>query len=103
MGVDLSTPMNFTLTAEGRLVVSGEGEQASAVNKWLEENTALADNLTAQLKKQNVDSSAVSLRLGATGNVQVTVNNSDLTDAQEALNKSSLGQTLYLSLIHILL
>lgn len=95
IGVDLSTPMNFTLTAEGRLVVSGEGEQTSAVNKWLEENTALADNLTAQLKKQNVDSSAVSLRLGATGNVQVTVNNSDLTDAQEALNKSSLGQTLY--------
>ena len=96
MGVDLSTtPMNFTLTAEGRLVVSGESEQASAVNKWLEDNTALATNLTAQLKKQNVDSSAVSIRLGTTGNAQVTVNNSELTDAQEVLDKSSLGQTLY--------
>lgn len=96
MGVDLSsTPMNFTLTAEGRLVVSGESDQATAVNKWLEDNTALADTLAAQLKKQNVDSSAVSLRLGASGNVQVTVKNSDLADAQEVLGKSSLGQTLY--------
>ena len=96
MGVDLSsTPMNFTLTAEGRLVVSGESDQATAVNKWLEDNTALADTLATQLKKQNVDSSAVSLRLGASGNVQVTVKNSDLADAQEVLGKSSLGQTLY--------
>ncbi|SCM74742.1 hypothetical protein [Desulfovibrio sp. 86] len=95
MGVDLSTtPMNFTLTAEGRLVASDGGDQATAVNKWLEDNTALADTLAAQLKKQNVDSSAVSLRLGATGNVQVTVNNSDLTAAQGVLDKSSLGQTL---------
>ncbi|OXS29528.1 MAG: hypothetical protein BCS36_07320 [Desulfovibrio sp. MES5] len=95
MGVDLSTPMNFTLNADGHLEVSGESEQADAINEWLEKNPALAQKLTAQLKTQNVDSSAVSLRLGTTGNVQVTVNNSDLTDAQEVLNKSSLGQTLY--------
>ena len=94
MGVDLSTPMNFTLNADGQLEVSGESEQADAINEWLEKNPALAQKLTAQLKTQNVDSSAVSLRLGATGNVQVSVSNSELTNAQAALSKSTLGSTI---------
>jgi len=94
MGVDLSTPMNFTLNADGQLEVSGESEQADAINDWLEKNPALAQKLTAQLKTQNVDSSAVSLRLGATGTVQVSVSNSELTNAQAVLSKSTLGSTI---------
>lgn len=94
MGVDLSTPMNFTLNSEGQLVVSDENKQAAAVNAWLSENPDLTKALSTQIKKQSVDASAVGLSLGATGNVQVTVNNKELTDAQAVLNNSTLGSTL---------
>jgi hypothetical protein len=30
--------MNFTLNADGQLEVSGESEQADAINEWLEKN-----------------------------------------------------------------
>ncbi|MBB5142918.1 hypothetical protein [Desulfovibrio intestinalis] len=94
MGVDLSTPINFTLNSDGQLVVSDENKQADAVNAWLAENPDLANALSTQIKKQNVEASTVSLRLGASGNVQATVNNKELTDAQAALNSSTLGSTI---------
>ena len=94
MGVDLSTPINFTLNSAGQLVVSDENKQADAVNAWLAENPDLAKALSTQIKKQNVEASTVGLRLGASGNVQATVNNKELTDAQSALNNSTLGSTI---------
>lgn len=94
MGVDLATPMTFVLDSEGKLVVSGEHTQADEINKWLAENTGLAENLAGQLKKQGVDASAASLRLGQAGNVQVAINNGELGDIQAALDKSDLGNTL---------
>ena len=94
MGVDLATPMTFVLDSEGKLVVSGEHTQADEINKWLAENTGLAENLAGQLKKQGVDASAASLRLGQAGNVQVAINNGELGDIQAALGKSDLGNTL---------
>lgn len=94
MGVDLSTPINFTLNSGGQLVVSDENKQADAVNAWLAENPDLAKALSTQIKKQNVEASTVGLRLGASGNVQATVNNKELTDAQAALSSSSLGSTI---------
>ena len=94
MGVDLSTPINFTLNSAGQLVVSDENKQADAVNAWLAENPDLAKALSTQIKKQNVEASTVGLRLGASGNVQATVNNKELTDAQAALSSSALGSTI---------
>ncbi|MFT4301286.1 MAG: hypothetical protein QM579_05995, partial [Desulfovibrio sp.] len=94
MGVDLSTPISFKLNSDGQLVVSDENKQADAINAWLAENPDLAKALTTQIKKQNIESSNVELRLGATGNVQATVNNKELTDAQAALNNSTLGSTI---------
>ncbi|CAK7054132.1 MAG: hypothetical protein DESF_02289 [Desulfovibrio sp.] len=94
MGVDLSTPVTLVLDNEGKLVVSGEHEHAEEVNKWLAENTGMAASLSAQLKKQGIDASAASLRLGKTGNVQAIVNNGELADIQAMLDKSSLGATL---------
>lgn len=94
MGVDLATPMTFVLDSEGKLVVSSEHTQADEINKWLAENTGLAENLAGQLKKQGVDASAASLRLGQAGNVQVAINNGELGDIQAALGKSDLGNTL---------
>ena len=94
LGVDLNAPINFSLNDDGQLVVSDENKQADAVNAWLAENPDLAKALSTQIKKQNVEASTVGLRLGATGNVQVSVNNKELTDAQTALNSSTLGSTI---------
>lgn len=94
MGVDLSSPMTFALNNEGKLVVSGEHEHSEEINKWLAENTGMAASLSAQLKKQGIDASAASLRLGKTGNVQAVVNNGELGDIQAILDKSSLGASL---------
>lgn len=95
MGVDLSTPLNFTLDSDGQLTVSGENSKADDINAWLTKNPDMAKTLSAQIKKQGVEASSVSIRLGATGNAQVTVNNSELADAQAVLNKSTLGTTIY--------
>ncbi|MDD4702030.1 MAG: hypothetical protein PHI96_07400 [Desulfovibrio sp.] len=95
LGADLGTPMDFTLSSDGQLTVSGENNQADAINAWLSENPDLAKALASQSKKQGVEATAVGLRLNATGNVQVTVNNSELADAQAALSNSTLGSVLY--------
>ena len=94
MGVDLTSPMSFVLDSEGKLIVSGEHEQAEQINSWLAENTGLAESLAGQLKKQGIDASAASLRLGPTGNVKAAINNGELGDIQAVLDKSDLGGTI---------
>ncbi len=94
MGVDLTSPMSFVLDSEGKLIVSGEHEQAEQINSWLAENTGLAENLAGHLKKQGIDASAASLRLGPTGNVKAAINNGELGDIQAVLDKSDLGGTI---------
>lgn len=94
MGVDLTSPMSFVLDSEGKLIVSGEHEQAEQINSWLAENTGLAEILAGQLKKQGIDASAASLRLGPTGNVKAAINNGELGDIQAVLDNSDLGGTI---------
>ncbi|WP_165175323.1 hypothetical protein [Desulfovibrio sp. ZJ369] len=89
MGVDLSAGIAFAFDAGGNLVVSGEHEKAEAINQWLSENPDLADAVKEQLEKRDVDASAVSLKLGAEGTVRITVNNSDLKDIQNVLDKEN--------------
>lgn len=96
MGVDLSSGIDFTFNAEGNLVVKGENEKADVINQWLAANPELADAVKEQLEKRDVDASAVSLKLGAEGTVQITVNNSDLSDIQDVLNKQGeLGKKIH--------
>lgn len=89
MGVDLSSGIEFTFDAEGNLVVSGEHEKAETINQWLSENPELADAVKEQMEKRDVAASAVSLKLGAEGTVQIRVNNSDLNDIQSVLDKEN--------------
>lgn len=70
----------------GRLLANGESSNAEAVNKVLEENPQLANALKAELEKNRIDESSVSLTLGKEGALQVTVHNMDLKDAQSALD-----------------
>lgn len=89
MGVDLSSGIDFTFDAEGNLAVSGEHEKAEVINQWLADNPELADAVKEQLEKRDVDASAVSLKLGAEGTVQIAVANSDLKDIQSVLDKEN--------------
>lgn len=87
LGVDVSKDLSFQFDDQGNLAVSGDVEQAEAVNQWLADNPELADAVKAQLEKRNVDTSAASLRLGGEGNVQVSVNNAELSDIQAVLDQ----------------
>ena len=87
MGVDMTNGLNFKLDDEGNLAVSGDVEQAEAINQWLKENPELTDAVKAQLEKRDVDASAVSLRLNSEGPVQISVNNAKLNDIQAVLDK----------------
>ena len=87
LGVDVSKGLSFQFDDQGNLAVSGDVEQAEAVNQWLADNPELADAVKAQLEKRNVDTSAVSLRLGGEGNVQISVNNAELSDIQAVLDQ----------------
>ena len=87
LGVDVSKGLSFQFDDQGNLAVSGNVEQAEAVNQWLADNPELADAVKAQLEKRNVDTSAVSLRLGGEGNVQISVNNAELSDIQAVLDQ----------------
>lgn len=87
LGVDVSKGLSFQFDDQGNLAVNGDVEQADAVNQWLADNPGLADAVKAQLEKRNVDTSAVSLRLGGGGNVQISVNNAGLSDIQAVLDQ----------------
>lgn len=87
MGVDMTNGLNFKLDDEGNLAVSGDVEQAEAINQWLKENPELTDAVKAQLEKRDVDASAVSLRLNSEGPVQISVNDAGLNDIQAVLDK----------------
>lgn len=88
LGVSLKTPLEFGFDAEGNLAVKGDHDAGASINQWLEDNPGLADAIKEELKKRDVDTSAVSLRLGAEGNVQITVDNGELNDIQAVLDKN---------------
>lgn len=89
LGVSLDTPLEFGFDEEGRLSVRGTPDAGASINQWLEENPELADALKEELEKRNVDMSAVSLRLGAEGTVQVSVSNAAVNDIQAVLDQNS--------------
>ena len=89
LGVSLKTPLEFGFDDEGNLAVKGDHDAGASINQWLQDNPALADAIKEELEKKNVDTSDVSLRLGAEGNVQITVNNGELNDIQAVLDKNS--------------
>lgn len=88
LGISLKGALEFSFDDEGNLAVRGEHGDADAINQWLRENPALADAIKEELKKQNVDTSAVSLRLNTEGGVRITVNNGELNDIQAVLDEN---------------
>ena len=89
LGVSLDTPLEFGFDEEGKLSVKGSPDGGASINQWLEDNPELADALKAELDKRNVDASAVSLRLGAEGTLQVSVSNAAVNDIQAVLDQNS--------------
>ncbi|WP_165077217.1 MULTISPECIES: hypothetical protein [unclassified Desulfovibrio] len=89
LGVSLDTPLEFGFDTEGKLAVKGTPDAGASINQWLEDNPELADALKKELEKQNVDTSAMSLRLGAEGSLQVSVSNAAVNDIQSVLDQNS--------------
>lgn len=99
LGIDVSAPIDFMFDGDGNLVVKGDHEDAKTINSFLSQNTELADAVKKELKKNDVDLSSASLRLGKEGNVQISINDSGLKDIQAALDKETeLGKKIYSSL-----
>lgn len=88
LGISLREPLEFGFDDEGNLALRSDHAEAASINQWLKENPALADAVKEELKKKNVDSSAVSLRLNSEGGVRITVNNSELNDIQAVLDEN---------------
>lgn len=70
----------------GTLVANMETPEAEAINKVLSENPQLAQALKAELEKNNIEESSISLTLGKEGALQATVHNMDMKDAQAVLD-----------------
>lgn len=87
-GIAVSWPLDLKFNDSGELQASGNTEGADAVNAWLKENPAIASDLKKQMEKQKVDGSAVSLRLGKQGPLQISVNNAELNDIQAGFDKA---------------
>lgn len=94
LGMGTGSGVSFVFDGEGNLVLQDESAQAANVNAWLAKNTNLADTLKKQMSQYGIDATSVSVTLNATGNIQATVNNADLTAVQTLLNTSNAGKTL---------
>lgn len=86
-GLKVAYPLELKFDEDGNL--TAEGEDAEALNAWLQENTELADAVKKELEKKKIDTSAVSLRLGDKGAVQISVNNAALNDIQAAMDEAT--------------
>lgn len=85
-GIEVAYPLEFKFDDNGSLVATGENSEA--LNAWLAGNAELAETVKKELAKHNVDPSAVTLRLGANGAVQTSVNDAAINEIQEGLDKS---------------
>ncbi len=85
LGVKMDTALEFIFSDDGNLVVKGDFEHAEEVNAWLQENPDIAKAVKEKLEKNDIHESAVSLRLGKEGNLQISINNADNNDIQKAL------------------
>ncbi len=88
LGITLTGPLELGFDDAGNLAVRGDHADAASIDQWLKENPALADAVKEELKKKDVDTSAVSLRLNAEGGVRITVNNGELKDIQAVLDEN---------------
>lgn len=88
-------PVELVFGEDGSLKAKGDDERAEEINAWLAENPSLAADLKKQMEKLDVDGSAVSLRLGDKGPLQISVNNAALNDIQAGFDKSrDIGEKL---------
>lgn len=86
-GIDIEFPVELKFDDEGNLIA--ECDNADAINAWLRENRDIEEAVKKQLDKSKVDPSAVSLRLGDKGALQITVNDAEINAIQAGLDKSS--------------
>lgn len=83
-GMDYNYPLEFSFDENGDLTAKGN----AAVSEWLKENPEPGAEIKKILADQKVEPSAVSLRLGSQGALQITVNDAELNEIQEGLDKS---------------
>lgn len=86
-GVEVKYPLELKFDDEGNLVA--EGDNVDAINSWLKENREIEEAVKKQLEQAKVDSTSVSLRLGETGALQITVNDASINSIQAGLDKAT--------------
>lgn len=89
LGLSVKTPLEFRFDGDGNLALAGEHDAAVSINQMLKDKPELAETVKKELEKRKLDVSAASLRLGAEGNVQISVNNDALNDIQGVLDKNA--------------
>lgn len=93
-GLKSALPVALNFDENGDL--RAEGSNADKINDWLAGNPQLAKSVADQLKKNNVEQSAATLRINSDGNLQININNADLNEAQAALDKlNDIGKSIY--------
>lgn len=85
--VEVEYPLELGFDAHGNLAATGKNPEA--INNWLAENREIGDAVKQELARQKVDASAVSLRLGASGPMQITANGAHINDIQAGLDKAA--------------
>lgn len=85
-GINAPYPLDLNFDDDGNLVVKGEDETTKAINSWLGEHTEIADAIKKDIEKMGIHESALSLRLGAEGPLQVTVNDAALKEIQTGMD-----------------
>lgn len=88
-GMEVDFPVDLSFDENGDLVVGGDVENADAINAWLKDNGELAEAVKKELEKKGVDQTAVSLRIASTGAPQVSVNDAELNEIQEGLDRNT--------------
>lgn len=89
-------PIEFSFDGE---ILKVKGEGSEPINKWLEDNPGFASSVKAELEKNNIELSSVTIRLGQEGVAQINVRNSDLEDIQKGLDAEiGTGAKIYAAL-----
>lgn len=88
-GINAPYPLELKFDSNGNLAMEGDAETAEAINAWLAEHTELADALKKEMSKADVEATAVSLRIGATGAAQISVNDTNIKELQAGMDKAT--------------
>lgn len=99
LNLNIPSSMEFNFDEDGNLIIKNEDTNTREINNFLSKNNEFADTIKKELKKNNIELSAVTLKINADGKTQIHINDNNLSDIQNILNdKSDLGKRIYASL-----